>query len=484
MRRRERAAVGQAGRERAQREAGVLRAQEQLESTLAERTRELHAANQAVQEELEKHRQAEQDLTRNEERLNLALKSAAVGTWYWDIDRDSITCDPSIHSLFGLQPGEFPGRFEDFIRLVHAEDRDRVAVEVVRSVQHATDFETDFRVVWPDGSLRVLTAKGQVYRDAAGRSAEMTGVCWDSTELRQAYDALKNSNERFELIARATNDAVWDWDIATDRIWWNDGVCSLFGYSREDVQSDAAWWFERVHPEDQERAISGIRGVVRSGRQGWSEPYRFRRADGAYADVLDRGFVLRDASGKALRMIGAMADISAVKRVSEALRESENRYRLLFERNPQPQWIYDPETLRFLAVNEAAIGHYGYSREEFLGMTLRGIRPPEEAAALMQDILSSGTFRHRKKDGTLIDVEIASCEIQWEGLLSRLVLVNDVTGRKRLEEQLAQSQKMEAVGRLAGGIAHDFNNLLTVIGGHAELLLEELPEGDPRRERA
>ena len=177
------------------------------------------------------------------------------------------------------------------------------------------------------------------------------------------------------------------------------------------------------------------------------------------------------------------------KRGEERLKDSETRYRLLFESNPEAMWVYDPETLRFLAVNEAAVRHYGYSREEFLALTIRDIRPPEEherLEAALKDAATGATThvdaRHRKKDGTVIQVEVSADSIEFGGRPARLVLAKDVTGRRRLEEQLRQAQKMEAVGQLAGGVAHDFNNLLTAILGYCQLLLQQLPPDAPARE--
>jgi two-component system, cell cycle sensor histidine kinase and response regulator CckA len=141
-------------------------------------------------------------------------------------------------------------------------------------------------------------------------------------------------------------------------------------------------------------------------------------------------------------------DITERKRTEEALREGEERYRLLFESNPQPMWVYDIETLRFLAVNEAAIRHYGYSRAEFLAMTVKDIRPPEDVPALMNNVASvrggfdeAGTWRHLKKDGSRIDVEVTSHELVFAGRRAELVLANDVTERKRVERELRQSEE-------------------------------------------
>ncbi len=171
-----------------------------------------------------------------------------------------------------------------------------------------------------------------------------------------------------------------------------------------------------------------------------------------------------------------------------ASRKAEEQYQLLFQSSPQPMWVFDEETLAFLAVNEAACRHYGYSREEFLGMTIRDIRPPEvpsllrQIAAEQSEYQDSGVWRHRKKDGTIIQVEITSNPLLFDRRDAQLVLAADVTEHRQLEMQLRQSQKMEAVGQLAGGIAHDFNNLLTAILGYADLLATDAGKESPLSE--
>ena len=173
------------------------------------------------------------------------------------------------------------------------------------------------------------------------------------------------------------------------------------------------------------------------------------------------------------------------KRAEGALRESERSYRLLFENNPQPMWIYDTETLFFLEVNDAACRHYGYSRGQWLGMTIRDIRPSEDVPAMLESIHDapplerSGPWRHVKADGSVIEVEITSHQVDFGKALGRFVMAEDVTERRRLEDQLAQSQRLEGLGQLAGGVAHDFNNLLAVIVNYSAFIAQTLERLEP-----
>lgn len=191
--------------------------------------------------------------------------------------------------------------------------------------------------------------------------------------------------------------------------------------------------------------------------------------------------LMEDAVQARDRLQGANEDlrneIAERERAETELRASEERYRLLFENNPLSMWLYDVETLRFLAVNESAIQHYGYSRDEFLGMTIKQIRPEEDIAMLLKAVAreeaigrTSGEYRHRRKDGTIIHVEVISSPLLFAGRRARLVLAADITEKKLLEQKFLHVQRIESLGMLAAGIAHDLNNVLAPIMFAAPLL--------------
>jgi len=140
-------------------------------------------------------------------------------------------------------------------------------------------------------------------------------------EKKHAEQLLEESELRFRILTRATNEAVWDWDIATDSVWWNRNVQTLSGYGEEEIGSTSDWRVQNVHPDDRKRVEDSLHARVRSEKEDfWSAEYRFRRADGTYADIFDRGYILRDHDGRALRMIGSMLDMTKRKREMELAR--------------------------------------------------------------------------------------------------------------------------------------------------------------------
>jgi len=178
---------------------------------------------------------------------------------------------------------------------------------------------------------------------------------------------------------------------------------------------------------------------------------------------------------------GSEREDQATKRtVEQALQATERNYQRLFEGHPEPMWIFDLETLAFMSVNAAAVRNYGYSRAEFLAMTISDIRPPEQVPIMLdevartEDLQRAGGWVHRTKSGSLMDVEITTHAVVFGNRPARLVMAQDVTEKKRLEQQIRQSQRLESLGQLAGGVAHDFNNLLSVILNYAAFVKDRL----------
>jgi PAS domain S-box-containing protein len=268
----------------------------------------------------------------------------------------------------------------------------------------------------------------------------------DITERKRAENELRESEERYRLVAETASDAIINIDENSKILFANQAAERIFGYTSEELVGQSLTMLMPEELRDRHRA--GIARYIKTGKkklswEGMKIPAR--HADG-HIFLMEISFGEFKSNERHI-FTGIARDVTESSRVETALRESEERYRLLFENNPFPMWVYDLKTLEFLAVNDAAVHHYGYSHEEFLSMGIKDIRPPQSVPALLENVSKtvsrldkSGTWKHRKKDGTIIDVEITSHELIFDGRHSRLVLANDVTERKRAEEALLESE--------------------------------------------
>ncbi|WP_437603182.1 PAS domain-containing protein [Sorangium sp. So ce590] len=165
-----------------------------------------------------------------------------------------------------------------------------------------------------DGTRVWVSITARAIRDAAGRVVRYEGALEDVTPRRRAQDLLRLSDQRFHLLARATNDTLWDWDFAAETVWWSENFERTFGYRLDELEPGPESWMGRIHPDDLDRVYRSIHDAIDGTATTWSEEYRFRRADGEYAIIYDRGLVLRDGAGKAIRMIGSMMDATLQRR--------------------------------------------------------------------------------------------------------------------------------------------------------------------------
>ena len=232
--------------------------------------------------------------------------------------------------------------------------------------------------------------------------------------------------------------------------------------------------------------MPGMDGVQLLGRVGKRYPDTVRVLITGHADLQDAvnavndghvfRFLTKPCSPATLNAaVGAAVAqhelvISDRRRIADALRASEDRYRQLFDSNPYPMWVYDAETFQFLAVNEAAIRHYRFSREKFLSMTLRDVAEPQADRTPPVSLAHGQLCRHRLATGEIRHVETAANLIEFGGRPAYLVLAVDVTERKMLEDQLKQAQKLESIGQLAAGVAHEINTPIQYIGDNTNFL--------------
>ncbi|HEY0021545.1 MAG TPA: PAS domain S-box protein [Longimicrobium sp.] len=204
------------------------------------------------------------------------------------------------------------------LELVLPEDRPALHAAIAASAATLQDFRWDGRIRTPSGDVRTVYATSRPERHPDG-TVVWDGLMLDATDRVRAAEELRQSEERFRIAARATNDVVWDWDLVLGRLVWNEALETVLGHRKSGAQGAADWWIQQLHPDDQERVVAGLYEVVDGNGASWHDEYRIRRGDGGWATVLDRGYVLRDPDGTAVRMIGAMEDITRRKQLEAQL---------------------------------------------------------------------------------------------------------------------------------------------------------------------
>ncbi|MFN6568266.1 PAS domain-containing protein [Dendronalium sp. ChiSLP03b] len=271
----------------------------------------------------------EDALKKSEERALLAVRGNNDGIWDWNLRTNEVFFSTRWKEMLGYEDNEISNNLDQWLTRIHADDIGSVTQAIADHFAKKTPFYISEHRVWcKNNTYKWILDRGQAVWDADGNVVRMTGSHTDVTERKLAEEQLRQSEERFQIVARATNDALWDWDLLTNKVWWNQSVQTLFGYSVEEINFAFNWWCEHIHPDDVQRIMSDINRAIANAEQFWSSEYRFRRSDGSYADIFDRSYVVRDHTGKPLRMIGAMMDISHRKQAHAELERQNLRSQL------------------------------------------------------------------------------------------------------------------------------------------------------------
>lgn len=291
--------------------------------------------------------------------------------------------------------------------------------------------------VLKDRLTRLGPVLHRVLQEAAERRARIV-----------AERSLRLSHERFNLAARATNDVLWDWNITTDRVWRNESFHRLFGHAASELIGTTSWWLEQIHPEDIARVDAGLRYALDHGRESWSDEYRIRRADGSYAEVLDRGFIQRDADGRAVRMLGSLQDITARKAAEAVLRDREARLRAIIDNEPACVKLVAPDGI-LLDMNPAGLAMLdAESLDQVQGKSVYAYIPKkaerDSYEALIRrvfrgesgrKIITITTLRERRR---ILESHVSPMRDADGRILAALSLTHDITDRRKDEVRLRQ----------------------------------------------
>jgi PAS domain S-box-containing protein len=406
--------------------------------------------------ERQKRNQAEQALRESEERFRQLAENITESVFWMSEPREPhlLYVSPTYERIWGRSCESVYSNFEGWLEAIHPEDRQRVQ-SVFFEQAICGKYDEEYRIVRPDGSLRWIRDRGFPIANDSGEPYRIVGIAEDisarkqaeerihlqASELSRANDALQAYADELEELYNHAPCGYHTLDKDGIFIRINDTELNMLGYERDEVVGklkfpdlltpESVQVFQENFPFFQQR------GSVRDLE------FQMIRKDGTILPVSLNATAIKDLQGNYIMSRSVVIDISDRLRSEKELRDSEARYRLLFENNPNPMWVFDQETLFFLAVNQAAIAHYGYSREEFLSMTIAHIHLSDDIDPLCQTILTltpgnnyTGVWKHLKKDGSLIDVEILAHSFSFADKQADLVLANDITARLQAEQKI------------------------------------------------
>ncbi len=316
------------------------------------------------------------------------------------------------------------------------------------------EVEADFLLKNKEKIPYFLTGQAIIYE---GEICLM-GVGLDFSEREIAQQQLKENEERLRLSLEAAKQGLYDVNVQTGAAIVNEQYALMLGYDPATFVETNSYWLERLHPDDFPKTEKAYKDYIEGITEKYEIEFRQKTKDNQWKWILSMGKIVEhDADGKPLRMLGTHTDITDRKKAEEELYQSEQKYRLLFYNNPLPMWMTTIPGLDIIDVNESAIKHYGYTREEFLKLNAKDLRPAEDVEHFVNEVakMRPGTnntraWRHKKKDGTIIQVEIYSHEIFYEGQRVWLGLSHDVTDKYLAKELLQKSY--EDIRQLASNL--------------------------------
>ena len=404
---------------------------------------------------------AQDELHTSEERLRLAMEAAKLGAWEWDVKSGRTLWFGEAYTLVGMTPAEFSRSVQDFWDRVHPEHAQQLenAIEVAR--QNHAEFDQEFRVVWPDGTLHWLRSVGRFFYRTDGQPQRMLGISVDITLRKQAQESLRQKEADLTEAQRLAQVGSWGWDPKTDTVTWSEELYRIAGMDPSMPAVSYKDHSKLYTAESWERLRPAVEDALRTGRP-YELDLQMIRVDGARRWLIAHGEAHRDASGAVVQLRGTVQDITGRKRIEEALRESEERLRLAIQAGKMFAYEWDattdvvvrsPESAQILGIDEGT----PLTGQQVLANVHADDRERLKAAitALTTETpYLEISYRIVRPDSTLIWVERNSrAHFDDQGRMLRIVgMVADVTERKKAEQALREGEERLHLAIQAGGM--------------------------------
>ncbi len=339
-------------------------------------------------------KRAERELQEQRRHLIVAQALAHLGSWDWDIDSGEVQWSDEQFRIFGHEPGVRTVTYDTFLAALLPDDHDRVLEAINDALLGKHPYDVECRIVRPNGEVRFIHSQGEVHRDAAGYPFSMAGTVLGITERKETEEALRTSEERWQLSVRGSNDGVWDWNVQTGEVFFSARWKAMPGLEGHEITNHIDEWRSRIHPEDLARVLQRIDAYFAKQTPEYCEEYRVLQKDGSYMWVLDRGVALWADDGTPLHMAGSESDITERKRTEETLREMN-----LALVNAMPGIARLGPNGRLRSVNEVYAGALGFDPSELIGGDWsRTVHPDDrpKAKAAYATMLREGDVAGRK----------------------------------------------------------------------------------------
>lgn len=267
-------------------------------------------------------KQKEEALVESNRRFTLVNRATRDAIYEWNIIKDEIEWGAGYSKLFGFEKNQSYS-VEQWNSNIHPEDFE----ETNNSLQsHLEDpkkqkWNHQYRFKTAKGEYVLVVENGYILRDAKGKAYRMIGAMRDITDLYEYQKELAISNERYKYLTKATSDAIWDLDLQKNKLYWGEGFEKLFGYKLAKITTSLDTWTDNLHPEDYKFAADSLQDAIKGKTRTWEAEYRFKTAEGTYKNVFDRGYIVRDKDGRAIRAVGAMQDMTRQKEYEEQLKK-------------------------------------------------------------------------------------------------------------------------------------------------------------------
>jgi PAS domain S-box-containing protein len=387
-------------------------------------------------------KRSEQALWEREIVLLQSQRIARIGSWSVELATDDVKWTDETYRLYGVSRETFVPSAEAIVGLVHPDDRIPLRKHIQAFIAGKTPGPLEFRVPLSDGQERVLCGQGEAFLDDTGRPARMIGTVQDITNRKRAEQALWERETVLLQSQRIARMGSWSVDLTTGCVTWTENTYQLCGVSPETFVPSVEALIGLVHPDDR-GAVQGYIQASFAGENPGDLEFRVPLPDGQVRFLCGQGEMFRDDTGRPVSMIGTVQDITERKRAEQSLRLSQ----FSIDRAACPIFWDGPDA-KILYVNEAACRMLGYSREELTRMTICDIDPlvsPAKYAAGWAALPRQGSFtfetKHVTKDGRVLDVEVTSNVIEYEGRELDCAMVRDITERKRVEQSLRESEQ-------------------------------------------